>query len=101
MNIIPGEKKANHGTWTTPLARFFGYYLTIKENTKNETRIHIGFTEDEAADNLERYCDKWLSEDDGYEYVILRCDGIDKSKGNLSWSNLDHTNQILSVFERG
>lgn len=71
-----------------------GYYLVLPSGDRH----WIGETIHEAARVIEKACDKYLSAKDGYEYWVDFCCGYDV-KGNLAWSNVDHTDTILHHAE--
>ena len=71
-----------------------GYYLVLP----NGDRHWIGESVYDAARVIDQVCDKHLRAEDGYEYWIDYCHGYDV-KGNLAWTNVDHTDTILHHAE--
>ena len=71
-----------------------GYYLVLP----NRDRHWIGESVYDAARDIEKVCDKYLSDKDGWQYWVDYCYGYDV-KGNLAWSNVDHTDTILHRAE--
>ena len=71
-----------------------GYYLVLPSGDRH----WIGESVYDAARDLEKACDKYLSANDGYEYWVDYCYGYDV-KNNLAWANIDQTDVILEASE--
>ena len=71
-----------------------GYYLVLPSGDRH----WIGETIHEAAMAIDKACDKYLSAKDSWQYWVDYCYGYDV-KGNLAWSNVDHTDTILHHAE--
>ena len=71
-----------------------GYYLVLP----NMDRHWIGGTIYDAARAIEKACDKYLSDNDGWQYWVDYCHGYDVG-GNLAWANVDQSDIILHRAE--
>ena len=71
-----------------------GYYLVLPSGDRH----WLGETIHEAARVIEKACDKYLSAKNDHEYWVDFCYGYNV-KGNLAWSNVDHTDTILHHAE--
>lgn len=71
-----------------------GYYIVLP----NGDRHWIGESIYDTVRAIDKACDKYLSAKDGWQYWIDYCHGYDV-KGNLAWSNVDHTDTILHHVE--
>lgn len=71
-----------------------GYYLVLPSGDRH----WLGVSAYDAARSIHKACDKHLSAKDGWQYWVDYCHGYDV-KGNLAWSNVDHTDTILHRAE--
>ncbi len=71
-----------------------GYYLVLPSGDRH----WLGETTCDAARAIDKVCDKHLRAEDGWQYWVDYCHGYDV-KGNLAWSNVDHTDTILHHAE--
>ena len=71
-----------------------GYYLVLS----NRDRHWLGESVYDAARVIEKACDKYLSEKDGWQYWVDYCHGYDV-KGNLAWANVDKSDIVLHRAE--
>ncbi len=94
MTITHGKPGKYITTSTHNNAGVRGYYLVLPNGDRHWLRETIH----EAARTIDKACDKYLSDKDGYEYWVDFCYGYDV-KGNLAWSNVDHTDTILHHAE--
>ena len=69
-----------------------GYYLVV-ESTGN--RHWLGSTFWDAVRNLNKACDKHLT-DDKYQYLVDHSLGLDVH-GLPAWSNVDHSDSLLDA----
>ena len=72
-----------------------GYYIVLP----NMDRYWIGESVYDAAKDLEKFCDKYLSDEIGWNYWIDFCTGYDV-RGNLHWANRDFSDDVESAGER-
>ena len=72
-----------------------GYYLVLP----NKDRYWIGESVYDAARDLEKVCDKYLSDKIGWGYWIDFCHGFDV-RGNLHWANRDCSGDVEAAGER-
>ena len=86
----PGEYIT--GTHNTKTIK--GYYLVLP----NGDRHWMGETIHEAARTIDKACDKYLNDKDGWQYWVDYCYGYDV-KGNLAWANADQSDSILHRAE--
>ena len=71
-----------------------GYYIVLP----NGDRHWIGESIYDTARAIDKACDKHLRAEDGWQYWVDYCHGYDV-KGDLHWSNIDHTDTILHHAE--
>ena len=72
-----------------------GYYLVLP----NGDRHWLGESVYDAARDLENVCDKYLSDEIGWDYWIDFCTGYDV-RGNLHWANRDFSDDVEAAGER-
>lgn len=72
-----------------------GYYLVLP----NKDRHWIGESVYDAARDINKMCDKYLSDVIGWDYWIDWCLGYDVH-GNLAWANMDQSDSIEAAGER-
>lgn len=91
IDLVKREDKKRK--WGSGTGEYPGYYLTV-----GVERYWIGATKNEAAKNLERACDLWLTEKNGWNWGIESCGGVDYN-GYAAWGNLDIGEEILNLSE--
>lgn len=96
MTIIHGTRKIKVFSTGPKIAQevIRGYYLVLPSGD----RYWLGEAINDAARAIDKSCDKYLSDNDGWQYWVDYCYGYDV-KGNLAWSNADHTDAILHHAE--
>ena len=72
-----------------------GYYIVLP----NKDRHWLGESVYDAARDLEKVCNKCLSDEIGWDYWIDFCIGYDV-KSNLHWANRDFSDDVEAAGER-
>lgn len=73
--------------WGDTSGKFIGYYLCVKLDGV-ETKYWFAETLSSARKNLDKACDKWLTEKNGWRYSVEYSHGLDV-KGYVAWGNMD------------
>ena len=95
MTITHGKPGKYIVTRVNNNAGIRGYYIVLP----NMDRYWIGESVYDAAKNLEKVCDKYLSNETGWDYWIDCCHGYDV-RGNLHWANRDFSDDVEAAGER-